>query len=101
MATLSSSWTSTAANVVAGCTGGGVWSLAMAGSASHSKNSGIARKVLIVLDCIIMRLDRGTTNSVTHDSIFLQYRAAGSAGDGIAVVALADCHYTKISGGAG
>jgi hypothetical protein len=30
-----------------------VWSLATAGSASQSKNGGIARKVLIVLDCII------------------------------------------------
>ncbi len=53
MATFSSSCTSTAAKVVAGCTGGGVWSLAMAGSASQSRKSGIARKVLIVLDCII------------------------------------------------
>jgi len=71
MATFSSSWTSTAANDVAGCTGGGVWSLAMAGSASQSKNGGIARKVLIVLDCIIMRLDRGMVRTVIHDSAFL------------------------------
>jgi hypothetical protein len=39
--------------VVAGCTAGGEWSLAMAGSASQSSESGIAREILIVLDCII------------------------------------------------
>ena len=53
MATFSLSCTSTAAYVVAGCTGGGVWSLAMAGRASHSRKGGIARRVLIVHDCII------------------------------------------------
>jgi hypothetical protein len=61
----------------------------MAGSASQSKNGGIARKVLIVLDCIIMRLDRGMVRTVTHDSVFIQSRAVGGAGGGVAVVALA------------
>ncbi len=54
MATFSSSCTSTAAKDVAGCTGGGVWSLAKAGSASQSsKDVGMTRRDLIVLDCII------------------------------------------------
>ncbi len=53
MATFSLSCTSTAANEVAGCTGGGLWSLATAGSASQIASSGIALRILIVLDCII------------------------------------------------
>ena len=46
--------TSTAANDVAGCTEGGVWSLAMAGKANPKRSNGIVRKALIVLDCIIL-----------------------------------------------
>ena len=44
---------STAAKAVAGCTGGGVWLLATAGSASQSRIGSVIRKVFIVLDCII------------------------------------------------
>ena len=54
MATFSSECTSTAAKEVAGCTEGGVWSLAMAGKASPKRSNGIVRKALIVLDCIIL-----------------------------------------------
>jgi hypothetical protein len=45
--------TSTAANVVAGCTAGGAWSVAEAGNASQSANSGNVEETLIVHDCII------------------------------------------------
>jgi hypothetical protein len=40
-------------DAVAGCTGGGVWLLATAGSASQSRIDSMIRKVFIVLDCII------------------------------------------------
>jgi hypothetical protein len=53
METFSSACVSTAAKAVAGCTGGGVWLLATAGSASQSRIDSMIRKVFIVLDCII------------------------------------------------
>src|ERR1039458_404267 len=101
MATFSSSCTSTAANDVAGCTGGGVWTLATAGSASQSKNGGIARKVLIVHDCIILGLCPGKVISVTHDSLFLQPGTAGGLGGRSPLVAVADGHHAKIPRRAG
>jgi hypothetical protein len=40
---------------VAGCTGGGVRSLAVTGSANQSnENNGIPRKIFIALNCIIL-----------------------------------------------
>src|ERR1700722_3596756 len=88
MATFSLSCTSTAAKVVAGAMGGGECSLAMAGSASQSRQSGIARGVLIVLDCIILGLDCPWGKSVTHDSVFLQFDVAGGAASRCALVAV-------------
>src|SRR4051812_37188510 len=56
MATFSFSCTSTAAKEVAGWTGGGVWSVAAAGRASHTTRSGNPCKTRIAIDCIIWRV---------------------------------------------
>jgi len=50
--------------------GGGLWSLASAGNANPNARSGASLQAFIVHDCIILGLDRGKANSVTHDFAF-------------------------------
>ena len=50
---------------------GASWSASAGQVASQAMSTGTARKALIVLDCIILRLDRQKGISVTDDSAFL------------------------------
>ncbi len=59
--------TSTAGKEVAGCTGGGAWSAAIAGNASQSRTNGIPRKILIVFDCIILGSDTRGAGVASND----------------------------------
>src|SRR5580692_2934254 len=100
MATFSWSCTSTAANEVAGCTGGGLWSLARAaGKAVRSASSEATLRDVIVHDCIILGLDRKRANSVTHDCFFLQPRAVVGAACQRALVVVANCDHEQIPRG--
>ena len=100
MATFSSACTSTAAKAVAGCTGGGLWSAATAGSASQRQQRRDCPQISHRARLYHLRLDCGKARSVTHDSVFLQSGLAGGAGGGRAVVALAHGHHAKVSRGA-
>src|SRR6266567_4686388 len=111
MATFSLSCTSTAANDVAGWMGGGVWSVAMAGSPSPKISSDNPWKALI-LECLSSwttvsfdGLDTGKAQSVSpslwHGYLFLQCGARGGPGGRGALVVVADGHHPKIPRGNG